>query len=111
TVTTNGPYISASVPSYFIRIAKNADPNSGDSVNLGNGSLPSVDQRSLVDAGFLELVRLGVLPANDPVVKSSLTVIDDTIERQTPSGPGFYRYGTSPTESVDGYGDCYQPSG
>ena len=66
TVTTNGPYISASVPSYFIRIAKSADPNSGDSVNLGNGSLPSVDQRSLVDAGFLELVRLGVLPANDP---------------------------------------------
>ena len=44
-------------------------------------------------------------------MKSSLTVIDDTIERQTPSGPGFYRYGTSPTESVDGYGDCYQPSG
>jgi glucoamylase len=110
TVTTNGPFISANVPSYFLRITKNADPNSGDLVNLGNGST-TVDQRSLIDAGFLDLVRLGVLPADDPTIRSSLTVVDDTIERQTPSGPGFYRYGTSPTESVDGYGDCYQPSG
>jgi glucoamylase len=110
TVTTNGPFISSAVPSYFLRITKDADPNSGDQVNLGNGSI-TVDQRSLIDAGFIELVRLGILPANDPTVQSSLTVVDDTIERQTPSGPGFYRYGTSPTESVDGYGDCYQPSG
>ena len=35
----------------------------------------------MIDAGFLELVRLGVLPANDPDVRSSLTVVDDTIER------------------------------
>jgi glucoamylase len=110
TVTTNGPFISPTVPSYFLRITKAADPNSGDQVDLGNGSI-TVDQRSLIDAGFLDLVRLGVLPANDPTIKSSLTVVDDTIERQTPNGPGFYRYGTSSTESVDGYGDCYQPSG
>jgi glucoamylase len=110
TVTTNGPFISQSVPSYFLRITKAADPNSGDEVNLGNGSI-TVDQRSLIDAGFLELVRLGILPANDPTVASSLQVVDATIERQTPNGPGWYRYGTTPTESVDGYGDCYQPSG
>jgi glucoamylase len=109
TVTTNGPFISSTVPSYFIRISKNADPNSGDQVDLGNGSI-TVDQRSLIDAGFLELVRLGILPANDPTIQSSLAVVDETIERQTPSGTGFYRYGTSSTESVDGYGDCYQPS-
>jgi glucoamylase len=110
TVTTNGPFISPSVPSYFIRVAKNADPNSGDSVDLGNGST-TVDQRSLIDAGFLELVRLGILAANDPTIQSSLTVVDHTIERQTPNGPGFYRYGTTSSESVDGYGDCFQPSG
>ncbi|HEX3802590.1 MAG TPA: glucodextranase DOMON-like domain-containing protein [Solirubrobacteraceae bacterium] len=110
TVTTNGPFISPTVPSYFIRIAKSGDPNSADQVDLGNGSI-TVDQRSLIDAGFLELVRLGILPSNDPTVQSSLTVVHDTIERQTPNGPGFYRYGTSPTESVDGYGDCFQPSG
>jgi glucoamylase len=108
TVTTNGPYVSGSVPSYFIRIAKTADPNSGDQVNLGNGSI-TVDQRSLIDGGFLELVRLGVLPASDPVVRSSLSVVEQTIERQTPSGPGFYRYGTGGAGSKDGYGDCYEP--
>jgi glucoamylase len=77
-------------------------------VNLGNGSI-TVDQRSLIDAGFLDLVRLGVLPASDPVVRSSLAVVDDTIMRETPSGPGFYRYGTSDAGSEDGYGDCYEP--
>ena len=111
TVTDNGPFVSPTVPSYFIRIDQNGDPNSPGSVNLGNGSLTGVDQRSVIDAGFLDLVRLGVLSPNDPTVKSSLTVVDDILERSTPSGVGFYRYGINATESVDGYGDCYQPSG
>jgi glucoamylase len=105
TVTTTGP----DAPSYFIRVSKTGDPNAPISYSLGNGSI-TVDQRSVVDAGFLELVRLGVLPASDPAVKSSLTVIDDTIQRSTPSGIGFYRYGTNPIQSVDGYGDCYVPT-
>ena len=108
TVTTNGPYISPSVPAYFLRITKAADPDSGDQVALGNGSI-TVDQRSLIDAGFLDLVRLGVLPATDPTVVDSLKVVDQTIERSTPSGIGFYRYGTSSAGSEDGYGDCYEP--
>lgn len=111
TVTTNGPDIGPGVPSYFIRISPAGDPNSSATLNLGNGSLTNVDQRSVIDAGFLELVRLGILPADDPTIESSLTVVDDTIERSTPSGIGFYRYGTTPTKSVDGYGDCFQPSG
>jgi glucan 1,4-alpha-glucosidase len=109
TVTTNGPYISPSVSSYFLRLTKNADPDTGDAVALGNGSI-TVDQRSLIDAGFLELVRLGILPASNPVVQQSLTVVDDTIEHSTPNGIGFYRYGTSAKGSQDGYGDCFQPS-
>ena len=109
TVTTNGPYIGPGVPAYFLRITKNADPNTGDPVDLGNGST-TVDQRSLIDAGFLDLVRLGVLPARAPVVQDSLKVVDATIEASTPSGIGFYRYGTSAPGSQDGYGDCYQPS-
>jgi glucoamylase len=104
TVTTTGPY----APSYFIRLSKTGDPNAADTLNLGNGSI-TVDQRTVVDAGFLELVRLGVLPASDPTVRASLGVIDTTIERSTPSGPGFYRYGTSGPGSKDGYGDCYEP--
>ncbi|HZE06502.1 MAG TPA: glycoside hydrolase family 15 protein, partial [Solirubrobacteraceae bacterium] len=106
TVTDKGPYIGAGVPSYFIRLSKTGDPKASISYNLGNGSI-SADQRAVIDAGFLELVRLGVLPASDPVVRSSLTVVDETIERRTPSGPGFYRYGTAQPGSEDGYGDCW----
>jgi glucoamylase len=104
TVTTSGPY----APRYFIRLSRDGDPNAGTSYNLGNGSVDS-DQRAVVDQGFLELVRLGVLPASDPDVQASLKVIDSTIEVNTNSGPGFYRYGTSQAGSEDGYGDCYEP--
>ena len=67
TVTTTGPY----APRYFIRLSKTGDPNAAISYDLGNGSI-TADQRSIVDAGFLELVRLGVLPASDPDVSASL---------------------------------------
>ena len=92
TVTTTGPYGSGR---YFIRVSKTGDPNAAISYGLGNGITGSFDQRSIVDAGFLELVRLGILPARDPDIRASLAVIDNTIERQTDSGPGWYRYGTS----------------
>lgn len=103
TVTSNGPYSSSP---YFIRLSKNGDPNSAYDYNLGNGSV-TVDQRSVVDGGFQELVRLGELPASDPDVINSLKVVDATIAESTPTGTGYYRYGTSTRGSEDGYGDCY----
>ncbi|WP_328452590.1 glucodextranase DOMON-like domain-containing protein [Amycolatopsis sp. NBC_00438] len=104
TVTSTGPYGGR----YFLRLTKNGDPNSEYFYNLGNGSVDA-DQRAVVDAGFLELTRLGVLPANDPDVTASLGVVDRVIKRDTPAGPGWYRYGTSAPGSEDGYGDCYEP--
>ncbi|HEY7122614.1 MAG TPA: glucodextranase DOMON-like domain-containing protein [Ktedonobacterales bacterium] len=95
TVTTNGPL--ASHP-YFIRLSKTGDPNAAINYNLGNGG-PTLDQRSVIDAGFLELVRLGLEPANDPAILESLPVVDATIETDTTSGPGWHRYNS------DGYGD------
>jgi glucan 1,4-alpha-glucosidase len=95
TVTTNGPLDSRP---YFIRLSKTGDPNAAIAYNVGNGG-PTLDQRSVIDAGFLELVRLGELPADDPDVAESLKVVDATIESQTPSGPGWHRY------NGDGYGD------
>jgi glucan 1,4-alpha-glucosidase len=106
TVTDTGPYGDHR---YFIRLSVNGDPNADDTYNLNNGSLNNVDQRTVVDAGFLELTRLGVLPATDPDVTTSLKVVDAIIERQTPSGPGWHRYGVQSTGSTDGYGDCYEP--
>ena len=83
TVTTNGPLSSQP---YFIRLSKTGDPNAAISYNVGNGG-PTLDQRAVIDAGFLELVRLGELSATDPDVPNSLTVVDKTIEKQTASGP------------------------
>ena len=94
-VTTNGPL--ASHP-YFIRLSKTGDPNAAISYNVGNGG-PTLDQRSVIDAGFLELVRLGLLPFNDTDVTASLPVVDANIKTDTASGPGWHRY------NGDGYGD------
>jgi glucoamylase len=106
TVTTTGPY----APHYFVRLSKTGDPNAAISYNLGNGG-PTVDQRAVVDGGFQELTRLGELPVRDPIVQASLGVLDKQISVTTPSGTGYYRYGTSAAKgSADGYGDCYQPS-
>ena len=95
TVTTNGPLSSSP---YFIRLSKTGDPNAAISYNVGNGG-PTLDQRSVIDAGFLELVRLGELPATDPQVAASIPVVDATIQNSTVSGPGWHRY------NGDGYGD------
>jgi glucoamylase len=96
TVTTNGP---DSPDPYFIRLSKTGDPNAAISYSLGNGG-PTLDQRSVIDAGFLELARLGELPQNLPLISNSLKVVDATIAASTPSGTGYHRY------NGDGYGDA-----
>ncbi|MEO9139076.1 MAG: glucodextranase DOMON-like domain-containing protein [Jatrophihabitans sp.] len=105
TVTTTGPY---SAKPYFIRLSKNGDPDAAVTYSLGNGSVEA-DQRAVVDGGFQELVRLGELSVHDPDVQNSITVLDAQLATSTPSGTGYYRYGTSTPGSEDGYGDCYTP--
>lgn len=95
TVTTNGPL---SPKPYFIRLSKTGDPNLPLAYNLGSGG-PTPDQRAIVDAGFLELVRLGLFSPDDPLITRSLSVVDAKLRVNTPSGPGWYRY------NGDGYGD------
>lgn len=106
TVTTTGPLAGHR---YFVRLSRSGDPNAADPYKLGNGSLNNVDQRSVIDAGFLELTRLGELPANDPDVQRSLRVVDSALQSQTVSGLGWHRYGIRAPGSTDGYGDCYGP--
>jgi glucoamylase len=95
TLTTNGPL---SPQPYFIRLSKAGDPNAGTVYNVGNGG-PDLDQRRVIDAGFLEYARLGLMPADDADLVRSLAVVDATIKRTTASGDGFLRY------NGDGYGD------
>jgi glucoamylase len=100
TVTSDGPLSSQP---YFIRLSKNGDPNSAYDYTVGNGDPTSYDQRDVIDQGFLELTRLGELPAGSPLVTSSLAVAAATIGAPTASGTGVLRY------NGDGYGDCEQP--
>jgi glucan 1,4-alpha-glucosidase len=95
TLTTNGPL---STSPYFIRLSKNGDPNEAVVYNVGNGG-PDLDQRKVIDAGFLEYARLGLLKPDDADIIASLPVVDATIKRSTASGDGFLRY------NGDGYGD------
>lgn len=95
TATTTGPYGDGN---YYLRITQNAKPDSGDKIELNNGA-GTVDERSVVDAGFLELVRLGIKPADDPLIAKSVKVIDEQIMVKTPNGETFYRY------TKDGYGE------
>jgi glucoamylase len=95
TITTNGP---KSPQPYFIRLSKTGDPNAAITYNVGNGG-PTLDQREVIDAGFLELPRLGLFADDDRDVVRSLQVVDATIRSETASGPGWHRY------NGDGYGD------
>jgi len=94
-VTSNGP-LAAQL--YYIRLSKTGDPNAAISYNVGNGG-PTLDQRSVIDQGFLEMVRLGLTSASDPTIAESLPVVDATIKADTSTGAGFHRY------NGDGYGD------
>jgi glucan 1,4-alpha-glucosidase len=95
TATTTGKYGDGN---YYLRITQNGKPDAGEKIELNNGA-GFFDEREIVDAGFLELVRLGIKPANDPLIQKSLKVIDEVIRVQTPNGDGFYRYNN------DGYGE------
>ena len=58
TVTTNGPLSPRAVLHPPVEERR---PERGMIYNVGNGG-PDLDQRAVIDAGFLELARLGVLP-------------------------------------------------
>ncbi len=85
---------------YYIRIDNNRNPNDGYRLEINNGG-GTWDERDVVDQGFLELVRFGIRPPDDPIIVNSLKVIDATIRVETPNGPDFYRY------NHDGYGETY----
>lgn len=95
TATTDGKYGDGN---YYIRISEKGEPDAHHKIELNNGA-GTFDENEIVDAGFLELVRLGIKPADDPLIVKSLKVIDQQIKVDTPNGPAFYRY------NHDGYGE------
>jgi len=100
-VTTTGHLGSGpGTPGYYMRIDNNTDPNDGYQLDVRNGG-GLWDERDVADAGFLELVRLGIRPANDPIIQHSVQIVDSAIRVETPNGPAFRRY------SHDGYGETF----
>jgi glucoamylase len=95
TATTTGKYGDGN---YYLRITANGRPDAGDKIEINNGA-GYFDEREIVDAGFLELVRLGIKAPDDPLIVKSLKVIDQVIKIDTPHGEAFYRY------NHDGYGE------
>jgi len=98
TVTKTGKYGDGN---YYLRLSQNGKPDSGEKLELGNGA-GTFDEREIVDAGFLELVRFGIKSPDDPLIVKSLKVVDQVLKVNTPNGESFYRY------NHDGYGDTYE---
>jgi glucoamylase len=83
---------------YYLRISQNDDPDDGAKLEI-NSSSRVVDERAILDAGFLELARLGVKDPKDKLITESLQLIDHLIKVETPAGSGWYRY------NHDAYGE------
>ncbi|TWT34391.1 glycoside hydrolase family 15 protein [Blastopirellula retiformator] len=103
TVTDCGELV-AGKPRHYIRITPasprpgciSPDPNS-EYVQIANGGGEHL-ARDIVDGGFLQLVRLGVRAADDPVIVDTVAVIDEVLKHDLPQGPCWRRY------NHDGYG-------
>ncbi len=95
---------------YYLRITQNEDPNDNGSLLDRNGRGP-LNEKEILDGGFLELVRYGVRAANDEHVLDTLEELDNealpdefrvkyTFESENGERfPGWRRYGD------DGYGE------
>lgn len=95
TVVRSGPL---SEQPYFLRISDTQNPANGHWIEIKNGG-GWRPKNEIVDAGFLELVRLGILAPDDPVVTHSLDVVDEVLRYDAPYGPVWKRY------NHDGYGE------
>lgn len=96
TFTTNGFFGDGK---YYIRIDSNRDPNDASVLTFGNGAGPH-DVRSIVDGGFLELARLGVMSPTDWTILETLPKYDAILKQSIPGkGDAWFRY------NFDGYGE------
>ncbi|WP_277555546.1 glycoside hydrolase family 15 protein [Halobaculum limi] len=97
TATTTGTDRHEHTP-YYVRVTRDGDPDAGHHRTLANNG-PRLDERDIIDAGFLDLVRLGIKPWDDETIANSVQEVDDTIRVDLPAGAAFYRY------NGDGYGE------
>ena len=88
---------------YYIRInpnrntTANQDQNTSLSGNLPGGS--ETNQKSMIDGGFLELVRKNVRSPNNPSILDTLPEYDSLLGRSVNGHPAWFRY------NFDAYGE------
>ncbi len=108
TVTNQGSLVPG-IKRHYIRItpaiseqgaAGDEDPDNGllTLANQKPGDHSQYPANQIIDAGFLELVRLGIRKPGDPLIEDSLKVVDAVLKVDTPFGPCWKRY------NHDGYG-------
>ena len=95
--TETGTELHTNTP-YYVRVTRDGNPEAGHLRTLANAG-PTLDEREIIDGGFLELTRLGIKSWDDQIIQNSLAEVDKTIRVDTPVGPAFYRY------NGDGYGE------
>jgi glucoamylase len=103
TVTSCGELLPGK-PRHYVRItsaaplsaAAMANPDTATVLVANGGGEHPV--RNIVGGDFLQLVRLGIRAADDPLVVDSVAVIDHVLKRDLPQGPCWRRY------NHDGYG-------
>jgi len=102
-VTSRGELVKGK-PRHYVRITPadpkqagtSPDPDEAEIVLAnGGGKHPA---RNIVGGDFLQLVRVGIRAADDPLIVDSVAVIDQVLKRDLPQGPCWRRY------NHDGYG-------
>jgi glucoamylase len=96
--------LDPNIGQHFVRIVPGADDCSGPAgdpadVTIEIANRGGVHRASdIIDAGFLDLVRFGFLPPDDPLLIDTLKLIDRELKVELPGGPCWRRY------SYDSYG-------
>lgn len=110
TVTDCGELVE-NKPRHFIRITPE-HPHPGPAAPAPNTAMIRIANgggehpaRNVVDAGFLQLVRMGIRAADDPTIVDSVAVVDAILKHDLPHGPCWRRY------NHDGYGQNHDGYG
>lgn len=95
---------SHGVAGYYVRIAPRIGADGASHLErilaIKNRSCdPGLAAEDQIATDFLQLVRLGLREADDPLVLDTLKLVDDLLRVDTPFGPAWHRY------NGDGYGE------
>jgi glucoamylase len=94
------------VPGYYVRIAAPPDGKEATSNRLKRvlaiknlQTDPGLATQDQVATDFLQLVRMGLRDAHDPLITGTVRIVDAMLKVDTPHGPAWHRY------NGDGYGE------